>query len=165
MENSRQAVTKRYLTIVPTISGTLDGPAYGGDDREDACDPMTAIKHPDRLNYTRGSGARVGVIGNLIRIWLTSIYLGIPRILKMDNQGVDRTGGQMDRTCKQRRADAIHRRRSRYLGRCSRPETAAAGIERTVIHCLFLCGSAVSRRGDGVEDGTDRPSYSHCRWA
>jgi len=73
--------------VVPAISGALDGPANGGDDAEDACDPMTVIKDPDRLNYTRGSGTAVDVVGNLIRILVTSqLYLGIPRILKTENQ-------------------------------------------------------------------------------
>ena len=113
---------------------------------------MTAIKDADRLNYTRGPGTAMDVIGNLSSIWVASrIYLGIPRILKTDNQGVGQGEGQTNRTCKQRRAGAIHRRRNKYLGRFSRPVTAAVGIERTIIHCLFLCGSVVSRRGDGVK--------------
>jgi len=151
--------------VVPAISTTLDDPAYGGDDAEDTRDPMAATKDSDRLDYTRGSGTTMGVVGNLIRIWVTSQnYLGMPRILKTDNQSVDRSGGNTNRTCKQRRAGAIRRRRSRYLATCLGPATAAAGVERTIIHRLFLCGSAVSRREDGVKDGIDRPSYSHCKW-
>ena len=165
MKTSRRGATIRYLMVVPAISTTLDDPAYGGDDAKYACNPMTATKDPDRLNYARGSGTTMDVVGSLIRIWVRSQnYLGMPRILKTDNQGVDRSGGDANRTCKQRRAGAIHRKRSRYLATCLGPGTAAMGIELTIIHCLFLCGSAVSRREGGVNDGIDRLSYSHCKW-
>ena len=58
--------------VVPAISATLDDPAYGGDDAKYACNPMTAAKDPDRLNYARGSGTIMDVVGNLIRIRVTS---------------------------------------------------------------------------------------------
>lgn len=66
---SRRRVAKRYLTVVPAISKTLDGPANGGDDTEDTCNPMAATKDADRLNYARGSGARMNIVGSLVRIW------------------------------------------------------------------------------------------------
>ena len=58
----------RYLTVVPAISSTLDGPAYGCDDAEDARNPMSAVEDPDRLNYTGGSGTEICIVGGLIRI-------------------------------------------------------------------------------------------------
>jgi hypothetical protein len=55
-----------YLTVVPAISATLKDPAYGGDDAENARDPVAAVKNPDRLNYTRGSGAKMDAVGRLV---------------------------------------------------------------------------------------------------
>jgi len=53
---SSSIVMLPYLVVVPAVSSTLDGPAYSSDDAEDACDPMTATKDADGLNYTRGPG-------------------------------------------------------------------------------------------------------------
>lgn len=156
---------RRYLTVVPGISSTLEDPAYGSDDTEDTCDPMTAIEDTDRLDYTRGSGARTDMVGRLVRIWTVSqIYLGIPRILKIGDQGAGRGGRETNRTCKQRRAGAIRRRRNRCLGKQSGTVTVAVRIGRTVIQCLFLYGNAVSRREGRTKHGTDVPSCNRCRW-
>ena len=93
MEQSRQEATKHYLTIVPAVSSTLDDPAYAGDNAENTRDPVAAVKDPDRLNYARGPSTAMYIVGCLIRVWATSkAYLGIPRILKKDNQDVDRRG-------------------------------------------------------------------------
>ena len=57
-----------YLTVVPAISSTLDGPAYSCNDAEDAHNPMSAIEDPDRLNYTGRSGTAICIVSGLIRI-------------------------------------------------------------------------------------------------
>lgn len=68
MKKSRQGVTERYLTVVPAISNTLEGPAYGSDDTEDTCGPVTAAKNADCLDYSRGSGTEMGCVDILVRI-------------------------------------------------------------------------------------------------
>jgi len=53
---SGSVVVLPYLAVVPTVSGTLEDPTYGGDDTEYTRNPMTAIEYTDRLDDTRGSG-------------------------------------------------------------------------------------------------------------
>lgn len=106
----------RYLTIVPSVSSTLEDPTQGGDDTEDTRHPMTAIEYADRLDYTRRSGTRKWMVGGLDRVsTVGKFYLGMPRILKIQDQSVSRRKLDMNRTCKQRRASAIRRRRNRCL--------------------------------------------------
>jgi len=94
MGTSRQGATIRHLMVVPAISGTLDDPAHGGDDAKDACDPMTATKDSDRLNYTRGSGTTNG------RCWQPDQDLGYITKLPWDTE--DPKNGQLGRRSKRR---------------------------------------------------------------
>ena len=64
MEKARRGATRRYLTVVPAISNTLNGPARSSDDAEDARNPMATTEDPDRLNDSRGSGTIMGTVGN-----------------------------------------------------------------------------------------------------
>ena len=80
--------------VVPAISGTLDHPAYGGDDAKDARDPMAVTKNPDRLDYTRGSCATNG------RCW--QLYQEPGYITKLPWDAEDPKNGQSGRISKRR---------------------------------------------------------------
>ena len=86
-ERFQAGVGERYLTVVPAISSGLDDPPYGSNDTEDSCDPMAAIEDPYRLNDACGSGTRWIPVGNRVTWELPQIYLGIPRTLKIDQEG------------------------------------------------------------------------------
>ena len=56
---------------------------------------MAAVEDADRLNNARRSGAEMDFVGNSVRIWaiiMRIIHLGMPSILEIERQGVDKAG-------------------------------------------------------------------------
>ena len=100
------------------------------------------------------------MIGRLAGMWdVLRIYLGIPRILRVEDQGEGGRERGRNRTCKRRRGGAIRRRRNKCLWKCSEPATVAARIRRTIIQCLLLewgCG-----KPSGVAEPNTEQTHLH----
>jgi len=114
---------------------------------------MTAIEDADRLNDTRRSGTKMNDVGGSVGIYETIANLPWDTEDPKNRSEWIKQDTETNRTCKQRRAGAIHRRKSTGLEKDSGTATAAAWIGRTIIQGLFLHRSAVSRWKAGINWG------------